>query len=694
MTEPTNPDTHETPQQGLNQAGVLAAITGMCASNRVQASQLQRALKTLTQRVDNWPEQAKQLDKSGLAARHLKSSLREILDLSGDLALLQLNSGGFLLLHRQQQRWQTLNADGEALADVPDNALDAWTEAVVLRIPHKESISPTSFDTISALWPALRTAWAEVGLASIFINGGQLLLPLFSMLVYDKVVNNGVFETLWALTLGMAIYLATDAAMRIVRAWSTEHIAEDLTRRGDETLWHKLLAQTDIPGGFARFLSNYRDLAIARDFVSSTYLLALADLPFLLLYLLAIALIAWPLVIVASLLVLLYTLLGYAMQRRNNKLGKEAEQRNTRKLTYMAEMLGALDVVRTVPGTGAFLRRWRDLSEDSASMDGQRRLSNSHSSTMAAGMLTFSTVAMLVAGAYLIEARSLSVGGLIACNLLSARAMSLVTSLFMVIGKWQDFQRATKRMESSLQPVAEREYTARPAITGNIAVIGLSKHYQGRPIALNAVSLSIAPGERVALLGKPGAGKTTLLRCLAGLCQADSGQILIDGLALEDVTRQDQARWMAWKSQDPALFAGTLEENLRIAGSASDSTRFAQALWASGLDEELKNGRMSLGMQLEEHGNNLSGGQRQKVALARTFAQPCRILLLDEPTLGLDPDSERLLAERLPQLLSKEDVLIMTTHSAIMLSGIQRVIALDAGRIIADGARDKLLKVD
>jgi ATP-binding cassette subfamily C protein LapB len=98
-------------------------------------------------------------------------------------------------------------------------------------------------------------------------------------------------------------------------------------------------------------------------------------------------------------------------------------------------------------------------------------------------------------------------------------------------------------------------------------------------------------------------------------------------------------------------------------------------------------------MQLAERGNNLSGGQRQKVALARVFAQPSRILLLDEPTLGLDPESERMLAERLPKLMGSSDVLIMTTHSPIMLATVRRIIALDGGRVVADGPREKLLKI-
>ncbi len=672
---------------------MLDAASGLCGANRAAAAALAAILKRLVARPGAWPAQARRLDRLGLSARHLIAPLRDILDLPGDLAVLQLTPETYLLLHRHEQRWQVIGADGEALADVSDAAGDSLAEAIVLRMPFA-NLQADGLGSLIALWPALRSAWAEVGIASLFINFGQLLLPVFSMLVYDKVVNNGVFETLWALTFGMALYLATDAGMRLVRNWSTERIGEDLARRGDETLWQKLVAQVDSPpGGYARFLSNYRDLSLSRDFVSSTYLLALADTPFLILYLLAVAVIAWPLVLVAALVVLLYAAAGLAIQTRANNMAREAEKQNTRKLSFIGEILSALDVVRTVPGAGAFVRRWRDLSDQSANADAKRRLTASHLNSLAVGMQTFSTVVILAAGAYLVEARMLSIGGLIACNLLASRALALVASLFLVIGKWEDFRRAAARMESSLEKVIERDCTPRPSIAGQISVIGLGKHYEGRPAALDAVSFSVAPGERIALLGRPGAGKTTLLRCLAGLCRPDSGRILIDGLALDDIARLDRVRWLAWKAQDPALFAGTLEDNLRVAGSGSgNARRFSQALRASGLEEELSSGRMTLGMQLDERGSNLSGGQRQKVALARAFAQPSRILLLDEPTLGLDPDSERILAERLPHLLDPQDVLIMTTHSAIMMGITPRIIALDGGRIVADGLRDKLVR--
>jgi ATP-binding cassette subfamily B protein/ATP-binding cassette subfamily C protein LapB len=673
----------------LDGSTVLTAAAALSGSERSIAAQLQKGFKCLVSSAD-WSSEVARLERLGLSARHFSGLLRDALNLPGDLVLLRNGDAGFSLLYRIEQRWEYLAEDGTPLSEEVDIEGAESIEAVVISMPPGQDKSD-GFASLAALWPELRAAWAEVGIASFYINTGQLLLPLFALLIYDKVAQNGLFETLWALVFGMGLYLATDAGMRLVRSWATERISVDLTLRSDERLWSKLVAQVDLPaGGFPRFISNYRDLSLSRDFVSSSYLLSIADIPFLLLYLGVIGFIAWPLMIAVAVLVLLFSVFGFFLYARQTRLSKESEERNTRKLSFMGEALGCLDVVRTAPGSGAFLRGWRGLAEQSASSETRRRLAVHQMGMLSASMQTVTTVVILTSGVYLIHAQLLSVGMLIACNLLANRAMGLVASLFAVTGKWQDFKRAAARMEDSLEEVRDHDCTPRPDIKGNIAVIGLGKLYEDRPAALESVSFSIAPGERIALLGRPGAGKSTLLQALGGLCRPDTGQILIDGLALDDIARFDRVKWMAYKAQDPAVFGGTLEENLRISG-CTDSTRFAEAIWASGLENEFKSGRMSLGMGLDERGNNLSGGQRQKVALARVFAQPSRILLLDEPTLGLDPEGERMLAERLPKLLDNSSVLIMTTHSPIMLAMVQRIIALDGGRVVADGPREKLV---
>lgn len=552
--------------------------------------------------------------------------------------------------------------------------------------------STTHQQLSSSVWLRLTAAWAEVGMASLFVNAGQLLLPLFSMLVYDKVVSNGVFETLWALTIGMLLYISLDVAMRWVRAWTMERIAADLAKQSDEALWQKLLLQVGAPpSGFAGFLAQYRDMAGARDFVSSSYLLSIADLPFFVLYLLAIAVVAWPLAVVLLILALFYSAAGLLLQRKATALGKTVEQIGTRKLTYMNEVLSALDVLQTSPKLDAVTGGWLVLSYTTAELEAKRRLVASYISTLAAGMMPLTTVVLLVTGAYLIEARELSVGGLIASSLLASRSMALVASLFTVVGKWQDFLRTTQRVEDSLKQPVEHHYTDKAVATGQFDVLNLSKIYPERPTVLDNISLHVKAGERIALLGKPGSGKTTLLQAIAGLTAIDQGQILFDGLALTDISRDDKCQWLAYKGQEPALFAGSLAENLLISGSTLDSERMRLGLWASGLEDEFKSGRLSLGMRIAENGRNLSGGQRQKIALARVFAQPARILLLDEPTLGLDADGERLLAERLPKVV-EHGVLIISTHSSVLLGLTPRIIALDAGKIVADGLRDQLVR--
>lgn len=618
---------------------------------------------------------------------------------AGQLLLLRRGGVGrlarYALLIRRDEAWHLCDGRGETLARVTSrsvvraaNAAEA-TDGLVLRLPEgaQEQQARSAWHHVRWL---LRRAWAEVGLASVWINAAQLALPVYSMLIYDKVVNNGTFETLWALTLGLLIFMVTDAALRLVRAWSVERLSSAQAERDDQQLWERLVhAGEPPPNALPRLMAHYRELAASRDFVSSTYLLAIADLPFLLLYLAVIGLVAWPLALVAAGLVGVYAWAGHKLHVRANRLGRESEQVMTTKLARLGSLASCLDLLRSAPGVGLLRRRWLTVSTNAADAESRRRLAAGHSQVLANVMVPLASATMLVAGCYLIEARQLSVGGLIAANLLAARAMALVASAFLVASKWADFKRAAERLESALPKAALASHAGRVGkaeATGRIDVVGLSKQYPGRPSALRKVSFSVEPGERIAILGQPAAGKSTVLRALAGLCQTDSGRILFDGAGLDEIAQEQRVAWLSYKPQDPSLFAGTLADNLRVgAGGRSQGRTLKRALWASGLDDELRSGRLSLGTLIEDGGRNLSGGQRQKIALARALSRKNAIVLLDEPSLGLDPESERQLARRLPEALHGA-TLIMVTHSGTMLSLAQRVIVMEHGRVVADGA--------
>lgn len=687
----------------LDQGQVLVVVDGIFAADALSARRARKLLTPLLSGNAIWAREDNLLTRAPEIVVHLKGgALERLFEYAGTLALVRLVSGDYLVFQTRGGRWFALDKHGEAVAEYPALPADLESSDVeeALLFMLRATTGQPGMEALEALRRVLRMAWAEVGIASLLINFGLLALPLFSMLIYNKVVYNGVYSTLWALALGMLIFIVMDVSMRLIRNWATERIAADFSRRDDERIWRSLLDQNETPkGGFARLLSNYRELASVRDFVSSGYLLSIADTPFFFLYLLAIAVIAWPLALLVLMLAILYGLIGYRNHENLREFSREAEQASIRKTAFLGESLESLDVLRLSPGAGLFDRRWRALCADVSGRDNDKRLAAGHGMILTVSTSTLTSVLILVAGVYLIEEQMTSVGGLIAVNLLAGRAMALISSLFSAITKMHDFRRAVSRLEESLDPQTEKQEgavpLARPEIAGRIQVVGLSKRYPGRPPVLTEVSFNVSPGERIALLGRPGAGKTTLLRCLARLTLADSGQILYDGAELKDLDRIDMRRWLAYKAQDPALFAGSLEENLRVAIAPTDrdgTRRLEGAVWASGLEEELHSGRMSLSTQLSEQGRNLSGGQRQKVAIARAIAQGAKVLLLDEPSLGLDPETERQLAERLPQVIAADSVLLMISHSALMLSLTPRVIVLDGSRIVADGERDRIVR--
>lgn len=651
-----------------------------------QSALLRNSIDHLLTRHRDWQSETKLLASISLEIEWMAAP--PDLNRQGNVTLFKTNNGELGALVWEAGHWNLLDADGKTR--VPPHKFNTQIiESVQLRLP----VTSTQADIsgMAAMADLLKTAWIEIGIGSLIINVGMLLLPLFSMLVYDKVVNNGVFETLWALTIGMLIYIGTDISMRLIRAWSMENLAHQLSRNADQTLWQKILHQAEFRMGFSRLLTYYRDLSVSRDFISSYYLLALVDMPFLLLYLVAMAVIAWPLAITTIILVICYTVLSHLVQRQLTAASKQVEQIQASKLSFLSESLQSLDMIKTSPRQRHFEHQWQTLSSESALQDARRRYTGNMSNLLASTLSTLTSVTILVVGAYLIDAKLLTVGGLIASNLLASRAMSIVTAFYTVFGKWQDFKRASSKLDVEISNKVTDQTVSRTQVQGDIQIINASKTYAGHLPCLQNIRLQIQSGERVALLGKPGAGKTTLLRALSGLVKLDQGSILIDGLDSNQIAQHDRSLWLAWKGQEPSLFAGTLEENLLVSGMHVNSPELQRAIWITGLDDEFKSGKLSLGMSIDERGSNLSGGQRQKIALARALAQPAKIVLLDEPTQGLDPDTERAFAQRLQQALPADTTLIMSTHSTTLLSLTQRVIALDQGRVIADGPTEKLL---
>ena len=568
-----------------------------------------------------------------------------------------------------------------------------------------------------------RLGWLT--LSSFFINLGVFVPSLFGMLVYDKVVHNGVFETLWALAIGVVLYLAIELCLRTLRVRDIERVAMAVDQLIDQRLFAALLQPSARsgaqPGMAARFLTLYRDLASARDFFSSQYLLAMADVPFLVLVLLVIGVIAWPLLMVVLVWVGLYVLVGQWLKDRTLAQTRQVNTEQASKLALLTDTLSSLDTLRTSHAGSRMQQRFESTSQELARSSSSLRLSVVLQTHWQMAVSLLSYISLLVVGAYLIFGQHITVGALIAVSMLSGRTLATVGQVLLALGRWTELRQSMTQLAPYLQaepgqgdalPAASAasasqttsapsgsaviETLRRPAgtVRCHIATHQLVHRYANGQTALRELNLTIQPGERVGLLGRPGSGKSTLLRILAGAIQPMQGEVRVDHAKLHSIAAHDRVTWLAFKPQEAPLMAGTLESNilLNLPDDATPQERMdalAHAVYMSALDVDLASGALRLDLPIEEYGANLSGGQRQKVALARTLATRPRLLLLDEPTTGLDTETEKTIVERLAALT--DVTLIMVTHSAAALAITERLVVLDHGQLLADGPTAKLL---
>ncbi|ADJ63316.1 ATP-binding cassette domain-containing protein [Herbaspirillum seropedicae] len=542
-----------------------------------------------------------------------------------------------------------------------------------------------------SLLRAYGSRFVEIIVAGIVVNVLGLLMPLYSRLIYDKVIGNHIPETLWALTLGMLLFVALELVLRIIRVYYTEQLAGRLDSEFDEVSARRMLtARVQAPVGVV--LARYRDLSAARDLMSSNYMLLLVDLPFLLLYLVVLGLIGghmvWVLLVGGGLLVGLQLLLKVP----GNDYANSAMKAGTGKVDKLASIVYGMETLKTSPLQHRLLRAFlADASANAVAQAKSRFWMNTSYAISSVGY-TLISVATLVVGVYLVEDNLLTVGALIACSLLISRAATVLSSLAAFLGRIEMFRRARAEFDQLFEE-PEQGPTAdvlRQDMRGLIQVGNLLLHLDKKETpTLRNISLTIQPGEKVGIVGRSGSGKSTLLRTLAGLHQAEEGHVLIDGVAVTAYAEEVRMRCIGFKPQEPFLFDGTVAANIFV-GDRVPGQVYEAALAVSSLDDLIARGELRLDQLIKAPGN-LSGGQRQMVALARVIACTPRILLLDEPTTGIDQQTEARIIERLVGYAGGR-TLVVATHSPALLRHMDRIVVIDGGRIVADGPRAQILQ--
>ncbi|GGI16504.1 peptidase domain-containing ABC transporter [Oxalicibacterium faecigallinarum] len=533
----------------------------------------------------------------------------------------------------------------------------------------------------------------EIVVAGFLINLFGLLMPLYSRLIYDKVIGNHIPETLWALTIGMLLFVVLEFVLRVIRTYYVEQLAGRFDVEFDQAVVEKLLAaRVAWPVGVV--LARYRDIASARDLLSSNYMLIIIDFPFLLLYLLALALIGGSIVWVVIVGGLILLLAQWLCKVPSMDYARISMTTGASKIDKLAGLVFGIETLRTSALRQRVLTLFASDAEQSAIAQSKGRFWASVSYTISNISYSVITIGVMVVGVYLVEDGALTVGALIAASMLASRAASMLSSVSTVMTRLDAFKQARAAFEDLFFESIHKDEAfgkvERQQIEGRIQVAKLAYSVRpGEPPMLKQLSFAINPGEKVGIVGRSGSGKSTLLRCLAGVYSADTGQVLYDGIALGAYPDAVRMHAIAYKPQEPFLFDGTLAANI-FAQDMISTNVYQAALAVSCLDELIVGGQLRLDQIVTAPGN-LSGGQRQMIALARAVACVPNVMLLDEPTTGIDQITEARIVERLMNFAEKR-TLVVATHSPVLLRKMDRIIVIEDGKIVTDGPREQVLK--
>ncbi len=550
-------------------------------------------------------------------------------------------------------------------------------------------------------WGALADQWMvyrDVLGAAMLINLIALAMPLFTMNVYDRVVPNRAIETLWVLALGVMLVIGIDMLLRLLRGYFIDLASARIDMQLSAKIMERVLGvrMEARPAAVGAFSSNLRSFEAVRDFITSASVTAFIDLPFALLFVLVIAIIAWQLIIPVLLAIVFVVIYAYILQHKMHALSETTYRASAQRNATLIESLTALETIKTQGAEGVMQSKWEKTVAFVARVNNQMRFLSAAATTGAMEIQQIVNVVVVIAGVYLIGDGKLSMGGLIACTMLTSRAVAPLGQMVGLLMQYHNAKVALTSLEQIMNNPVERpadaNFVHRPELKGDIEFRDVEFSYPNSQIAaLRGLSCKINAGDKVVVIGRVGSGKTTLQKLLLGLYQPTGGAVSIDGVDLRQLDPADLRRNIGYVAQDLTLFYGTLRENIAIGAPYADDAAIVAAAEAGGLTEFVNRHPDGFDMMIGERGDSLSGGQRQGVAIARAFLMDPPILLLDEPTSAMDFSSEQQFKDRLRVMAAHKTVLIVT-HRNSLLDLATRVMVVDDGRIVADGPRDQVIQ--
>ncbi len=544
-----------------------------------------------------------------------------------------------------------------------------------------------------------KTILIEAGVTSILINLLALGTSLYTMQVYDRVIPTQGYATLFVLTLGVSITLFFDLIIKIARSYLMEHAITQMDRNLSRTIFNRFLnvRLDQLPTTVGSLSSQLRSFETIRSFLSTKTFYIFIDAPFGIFFVVIIALIGSPLAALVPLIFFMMSLaFGLVMKDKIDNHALKSTDASNLKTGLLVEAIEGAETIKSGAGSWGMLSKWIDVSELAMKHDMALRSITEKTSYVSSLLQQISYIGLICVGAYLAAEGHMTMGALIACSILSGRAMAPAAQIPGLMVQAAHAKVALKQLEKVFSLESDNHQVERPLIPekikGDYQLERVHFAYPNSPRALIVNKLIIKSGEKIGVVGPIGAGKSTLLRLLTGMFQPSEGLILLDGLDINHISRHFLGEQIGYLQQDHRLFSGTLRENILVGIPDPGDEKIKEIASQTGLIAAISNHPKGLDLLIAEGGKGLSGGQRQLVALTRILISNPSIWLLDEPTASMDNATEIQGIAALKNAIKPSDTLVLVTHKLNSLSMVDRIVCIAGHQIIMDGPRDEILK--
>lgn len=553
----------------------------------------------------------------------------------------------------------------------------------------------------SWFWGVIKSTWnlySEILVASFFINVFAIGSSLFVMNVYDRVVPNNAIDTLTVLAIGILTVFCFDFLMKMLRGYFIDIAAKKTDVILSANIFEQMLGvkMESRPESVGNFANNMQQFDAFREFFTSTTISALIDLPFVVFFIIIIYLIGGYVAIVPILAVPLVIGVGLIIQKPLNQVVKESYRYSGQKHAMLIESLAGVETIKGISAESPMQRKWEHVTGMAAKLGTKVRGLSLTAISFSAFVQQVAGVAVVIVGVHRISNGDMTMGALIACTILTGRALAPLGQVAALLTRYHQSVAALQSLDNVMKMPTDRlrgrTPLHRPVLTGDIEFHDVTFRYPNQAIpALDKVSFKIKAGEKVGIIGRIGSGKTTIEKLILGLYQAQEGRVLMDGTEISQLDPANVRRNIGYVPQDIILFYGSVKDNITFGAPFADDLSILKSAKISSVTDFVAKDPKGFDMQVGERGEKLSGGQRQAVAIARSLILDPPILVFDEPTNMMDNRTEEVFKQNVKKYY-KHKTLILVTHKGSLLSLVDRLILMDGGQIIADGPRDIVLK--